>query len=258
MRLRAGTGARLHQRAEIGEALRHDTRERRGNLGVVEQRLIMFPLGLGGCEHAFGGLQVRFRRFHLCGRRESLALGIVHFLLRHQAGLRLRNAVQPVELQLKHFLLGLHAVQFVLCVWDLGSGILDRGVVLFHLQLQFGNFQTSRGPGSPARAIHSRRSGPLRSRIPWRNTSISWKGTSSEESVKVRPRSFLPIFTTPTETSVELEFNPGSPGSLAWTFPELPQEAKTPAAATLRPNNRNTRVFELIDLLSCPAKANRN
>ena len=63
--LRAGAGARLHQRAEIGEALRHHAGERRRDLGVIEQHLIVLPLGLRGCELALGGLQIRLGRLHL-------------------------------------------------------------------------------------------------------------------------------------------------------------------------------------------------
>ncbi len=101
----------------------------------------MFPLGLRRRKHAFGRLQVRLRRFHLRRRSQSFALRIVHFLLRHQPGLGLRDAVQPVILQLQHLLLGLHAVQLFLGVRDLGSDIFHRGIVLFHLQLQLGNFE---------------------------------------------------------------------------------------------------------------------
>ena len=55
-----------------------------------------------------------FAGFHLRLRGQILALRVVHFLLRHQARLRLRDAVQPVELQVQNLVLRFHAVQFVL------------------------------------------------------------------------------------------------------------------------------------------------
>ncbi len=133
--MRAGAGAGLHQRAEIGVALRYHARERRRDLGVVEQRLIVFPLGFRSRQHAFGGLQIRLGSFHLRRHGKSPALGIVHFLLRHQARLGLRDAIEPVKLQLQHFLLGFHTVQLILGMRNLGRGVLHRRVVLLHLQL---------------------------------------------------------------------------------------------------------------------------
>jgi hypothetical protein len=56
-------------------------------------------------------------------------------------------------------------------------------------------------------------------------------------------------FTTPTETPAKFGFAPGSPGSLAWTFPAPLQEAKIPIAAKIGASNKYKRVFDPIDLL---------
>jgi hypothetical protein len=49
--------------------------------------------GLRYLKPALGTLQVRFRTFHLRLRRQILALGVIHFLLSHQAGFGFRDAV---------------------------------------------------------------------------------------------------------------------------------------------------------------------
>ncbi len=71
-RLRAGTGAGLHQCAEIRESLRDHAGEGRRDLRIVEQHLIVLPLGLSGRELALRRLQIRFCGFHLRRGGQSL------------------------------------------------------------------------------------------------------------------------------------------------------------------------------------------
>ena len=135
-RLRAGAGARLQQSTQIGVALGHNTRERRRNLGIIEERLVVhslrlrqFQLTLRRFETGLGGLHLRF-----C--RQIFALRVIHFLLRHQAGFGLSNAIQPVELKVQHFVLRLYPVLLLLRTCYLVASVLDRGVVLLQLQLE--------------------------------------------------------------------------------------------------------------------------
>ena len=139
--LRAGTGSGLDQSAEIREALRNRAREGRGNLRIIEQVLIVLPLGLRRGKLAFRRLQVRFGRLDLGRRSQGLALPVVHFLLCDQSGFGLGDAVQSAKLQLQHIVLSLRAAHQILGVHNLFGSALDRGIVLIQLRLQLGNLE---------------------------------------------------------------------------------------------------------------------
>ncbi len=86
----------------------------------LERRLRFLDLGLGG---------------------QVLALSVVHFLLRHQAGLSLRHAVQPVVLEVQDGVLRLHAAERVLGVPLLIRRVLDGSVILSQLELELGDLE---------------------------------------------------------------------------------------------------------------------
>ncbi len=64
---------------------------------------------------------------------------IFDFLLRDQSRFLFGNAVQTIEIGLQHVVLRLDAAQLFLGVIDHVGRVLDRGIVLAELRLQFGD-----------------------------------------------------------------------------------------------------------------------
>ncbi len=68
-------------------------------------------------------------------------MGVVHFLLSHQAGLGFCNAVQSVVLKVQHVTRRLHAIELVFRERYMVLCVLDGRIVLRQLQLQLGDLQ---------------------------------------------------------------------------------------------------------------------
>ena len=83
-----------------------------------------------GCSQlALGRIQRRFASVHLRGRRKILALGIVHFLLGHDARLSLEDSVQSRVLKMERVVLRIVAFQFMIGAGDLVHRVLDLGLI---------------------------------------------------------------------------------------------------------------------------------
>jgi hypothetical protein len=72
--IRAGTGAGLHQGAEIRITLGHHTGKRRRDFRVIEQHTVVFLLRLGRLQQALSALKRGLAGFHLGFRRQIAAL----------------------------------------------------------------------------------------------------------------------------------------------------------------------------------------
>ena len=92
-------------------------------------------------ELALRGFQSGLAGIHLRRRRQILALRVIHFLLRHDAGLALEDAIQARVLQVQRVVLRLIALQFVLRPADLVRRIFDFRLIFLQLSLQFWNLQ---------------------------------------------------------------------------------------------------------------------
>ena len=113
-------------------------------------------------------LERRLGRFHLRLGRQVFALGVVHFLLRHQAGSLVGHAFQARVLQVIDVVLRLHAASFMLRVGHHLLLVLDGRGVLLQLGFQLRDFQHRQELVLPARGCRNPPGVAAQSRIPWR------------------------------------------------------------------------------------------
>ena len=139
--LRAGTGAGLHQRAEIGVALRDHAGEGRRDLGVIEQNLVVLLLGLAACELALAASRLDFVASTCASAARSLPCESSTSCCATRPGFDLATLFKPIELQMEHLVLRFHAPEFVLGVRHLVGRVPDGGVILLQLDLQFGDLE---------------------------------------------------------------------------------------------------------------------
>ena len=100
----------------------------------------MSQLRLGRGELALGGIQGGLPRVHLRGRRQIFALGVIDFLLGHNAGLSFENSVQARVFQMQRLVLRLIARQFVVRAGDLIVGVLDLRLIFLRAGLAIQEF----------------------------------------------------------------------------------------------------------------------
>jgi hypothetical protein len=93
------TGTGLHQSAKVCVTLRDDAIEGRGDLRVVEQRLIVNQLGSRHGNFTARRVERPLHRFHLRLRGEVFPLRVIHFLLGYQSGLGFRHSGKPGVLE---------------------------------------------------------------------------------------------------------------------------------------------------------------
>jgi hypothetical protein len=112
-------------------------------LRIIEQGLVVSKFRSGRRQLALGRFRRSFSSVDLRGGGEILALCIVQFLLRHDAGLSLEDPAQSRVLKMQRVVLRIVALQFVICAAHLVHRVLDLSLILLQLRLQFGNFQDS-------------------------------------------------------------------------------------------------------------------
>ena len=110
-------------------------------LRIIEQALIVSQFRLGHGQLALGRLQSRLAGIYLRRCRQILPLCVIHFLLRDNSGLALKDSIQTRILQVKRLVLRLIPVQLVLRAADLIHRILDFRLIFLKLRLQLWNLQ---------------------------------------------------------------------------------------------------------------------
>ncbi len=141
--LRAGTGAGLHQGAQIGEALRDDARKRRGDFRIIEQHLIVLALGLRDGQLALRRSRLDLEASTCASAARSFPWASSTSCCATKPGFDFATPFKRVILQMQHVVLRLDAAEFVLGVRNLVGCVLDGRIVLLQLRLSSGISSTA-------------------------------------------------------------------------------------------------------------------